>query len=236
MSCREFDVDAYFDGELPLPDALAIERHLSECKACHDRHEGMRWLRSEIRTAQLDYAPPASLVRLARASARPRSSWRWGAGLAAAAAVAALFVTPRLLAPALDSEVVDAHLRSLAAPSLVDVPSSDRHTVKPWFQGKLRFAPSVPDLSGEGFVRAGGRVEVLSGERAAALVYKRGEHVINLFMAETRGVGRQGASEAGGYHVVSWTDRGLRYWAVSDVDRRELERFAQLVNSRRRPE
>jgi anti-sigma factor RsiW len=238
VSCREFDgfVDAYFDGELPLGDALATERHLSECDACRGRYEGLRWLRSELHAAQLDYAPPASLARLARASTRPRVSWRWGAGVAAAAALAAVLVAPRLLAPAVDSEIVDSHLRSLAASSLVDVPSSNRHTVKPWFQGKLRFAPSVPDLSADGFVLVGGRVEVLHGERAAALVYKRGEHVINLFIAEARGAGKAGDSESHGYHVASWTDRGLDYWAISDVERRELDRFARLVNSRGAPE
>ena len=127
---------------------------------------------------------------------------------------------------------MDAHLRSLVAANLVDVPSSDRHTVKPWFQGRLSFSPPVPDLSAEGFVLVGGRVEVFSQRRAAALVYKRREHVISLFIAENRGAAPGASSQAQGYHMVSWDDRGLTFRAVSDMDEEGLQGFAALFRSK----
>ena len=239
MSCLEFEtlLDAYFDSELPIPEVLATERHLAGCAACTARYEALGWLRSEIAAAQLEYVPSAALTKRVRQMGRGRAethrAWRWSAGLLAAALLAFL-IGPRFW-PGADRaprEIVDSHLRSLLAANLVDVPSSDRHTVKPWFQGKLAFSPSVPDLSQEGFVLVGGRVEVLDQQRAAALVYKRREHVINLFVAPAGAPSRQRSSETQGFHLICWSTGGLSYWAVSDLNAQELESFAALIRAK----
>jgi anti-sigma factor RsiW len=239
MSCLEFDalLDPYFDGELPIPEVLATERHISECAVCRGRYEGLEWLRAEIKAAHLDYVPSRALTQTVRAlGARhqeQRRSWWWGAGLLAAA-LAAVLLAPRVWVQSdrAGREILDSHLRSLLSSSLVDVPSSDRHTVKPWFQGRIGFSPNVPDLSHEGFVLVGGRLEVINQKRVAALVYKRREHVINLFIAEDHPAESARSSQANGYNLISWTDHGLSHWAVSDLNAQELSSFAQLIRSK----
>jgi anti-sigma factor RsiW len=239
MNCREFDLllEPYFDGELPIPEVLATERHLSECDVCRSRYDNLEWLRGQIKAARLDYTPSPALMQKVRRSGVHgpevrRWSW-WGAGLLAAT-LAILLVAPRVwMQPdRARQEIFDSHLRSLLASSLVDVPSSDRHTVKPWFQGRLGFSPTVPDLAEEGFVLVGGRLEVIHQQRAAALVYKRREHVINLFIAETRAAGPEESSQEQGYNLIFWTDRGLSYWAVSDLNQPELSSFAKLIRTK----
>jgi anti-sigma factor RsiW len=230
-------LDPYFDGELPIPEVLATERHLGECAVCRSRYEGLAWLRKEIRAARLNYLPSPALAKkvqiLGGRGAEAHRSWWWGAGLLAAA-LALFLLGPRvsLQRGGAGREILDSHLRSLLAPGLVDVPSSDRHTVKPWFQGKLGFSPNVPDLSADGFVLVGGRLEVINQERAAALVYKRREHVINLFIAEDVASESGRSSQAQGYNLISWTDRRLSYWAVSDLNATELSSFAQLIRTK----
>jgi anti-sigma factor RsiW len=104
--------------------------------------------------------------------------------------------------------------------------------VKPWFQGRLGFSPNVPDLSQDGFALVGGRIEVIHQQRAAALVYKRREHVINLFIIEDRAAETNRSSQEQGYNLLSWTDKGLSYWAVSDLNPGELSTFAQLIRTK----
>jgi anti-sigma factor RsiW len=153
----------------------------------------------------------------------------------AAAALILLVVPVRLLRTGAvsDREVLDNHLRSLMASHLVDVPSSDHHSVKPWFQGRLSFSPDVPDLSAEGFVLTGGRLEMMRGEPAAAIVYKCREHVINLFVAPANQADSQPRAQSSeGYNLVTWVKSSLNYWAVSDLNARELMQFAQLARGR----
>jgi anti-sigma factor RsiW len=115
----------------------------------------------------------------------------------------------------------------------VDVPSSDQHTVKPWFQGKLNFSPPVPDLSGDGFVLLGGRLEVIHQLPAAAIVYGRRQHVISLYVSPSTGVDAQAElRNMGGYHLLHWTEDKLSYWAVSDVDPGDLRRFGDLIRGK----
>jgi len=187
-------------------------------------------------SSDLDFASDAVLQRL-RASIEPkgwRIAWRTPAFLAAAAAVVVLafllpgrFTTGRA---STDREIIDSHLRSLLGDHLIDIPSSDRHTVKPWFQGKIEFAPPVPDLSSEGFTLVGGRLDVIDTRKVAALVYKRRDHIINLWISQ--GNAGQGESELGGYHVLRWSKDGLTYRAVSDLDVAELRTFATTIRNR----
>ena len=237
MSCPEFEalVDAYFDDELGVSESQEAARHLARCTGCQTRYEALEWLRTEIREAGVEYAPSPRLTRTIRrmGPARKQVVWWWGTGLLAAALLLIL-LAPRVWWRGGDvgQQAMDAHLRSLVAANLVDVPSSDRHTVKPWFQGRLSFSPPVPDLRADGFVLVGGRVEVFNQQRAAALVYKRGEHVISLFIAENRSGTPGVSSQAQGYHVVSWVDRGLAFWAVSDLNEEGLQGFAVLFRSK----
>jgi anti-sigma factor RsiW len=168
-------------------------------------------------------------------------SWRWRAvyavpALALVLLAAALVVgvnVRRARNQQIAGELADLHVATMASPTPVDVVSSDRHTVKPWFQGKTNFAPTVPDLSANGFPLVGGRLDVLQQQRIAALVYKRQEHVINLFVVPVDSRSESpGKWDAGGYHVVSWVRNGFRYWAVSDVNADDLWTFADLFQSR----
>jgi anti-sigma factor RsiW len=241
VNCHDAErlLNPYLDGELDIPSLLEVERHLDECATCERKYRDLVRLGEEIAAARLAYRPPPELAgRIQRArgnAARPPRRWWRAAGLVWAAAAALAFV---LLLPRLpigrsveDGEVVDAHLRSLLPGRLVDVANSDRHTVKPWFQGKIDFSPNVPDLSAEGFVLAGGRVDVVRRSRGAALVYRRREHVINVFVAEGAGA-RDRAWQSGGYNVVRWSSGPLTYWAVSDLNAGELGEFAGLMRGR----
>jgi anti-sigma factor RsiW len=199
-----------------------------------------------LREALPTYEAPESLRAWARAQAesegqshdRVRSRrtlprFAYAAGLVAAVALG--WTGQRVLdasrdgtssQKALVTALVDTHVRSLMADHLTDVLSSDHHTVKPWFAGKVPFAPSVPELQSQGFPLIGGRAEFVAGHTAAALVYGRGPHTINLFIWPTAAadVGAP-ATSYNGYSLVHWTDRGLTYWAVTDAAATELDAF-----------
>ncbi len=245
MNCLEAQplLHPYVDGELDAASVVAVGRHLAECESCARRLHDVEELRREIAEAGLEFAPRPELARKVAVAAKrvsrgPLGWWirpfAWGAGMAAVAAALVILALPaaRVRGPAVQSEIVDAHIRSLMTPHLVDVPSSDHHTVKPWFQGKLNFSPEVPDLAAQGFVLAGGRVDVVDGAPAAAIVYRRRDHVINVFVSAGGGRDeRPRASAARGYNLVDWTKGGLSYRAVSDLNSSELRTFAELLGS-----
>ena len=242
---------AYLDDELGVGDSIRVEQHLAACLRCRRYREEALALRSAIVDAELFERPSPGLenrVREAvRAAARAelpqRARFRivplaWAAAtVVAAAGLSALFIAQRgrsseqtLIA----GEIVDEHIRSLQAGHLLDVPSSDRHTVKPWFQGKLDFAPSVPDLSDRGWILQGGRLGYVNGRSVAVLVYQRRKHEINVFLWPNRGrpddtIHRQ---EAQGYHVLHWNGPAMTYWIVSDLDPVELRQFAELIRGK----
>jgi anti-sigma factor RsiW len=189
---------------------------------------------------------PATTSRLSPPNARrswssslPTSwltSWRalfggFALGTALSAAVATTLVIAVMRndqEQRIASDVVSAHLRSLQAGHLTDVETSDQHTVKPWFNGKLDVAPPVIDLTAQGFTLIGGRLDYVDGKPAGSIVYRRRNHVINLFVAQHHAVDRSAAfSTIHGFNIRHWTDEGLDLWAVSDLNSEELEEFAE---------
>ena len=247
---RELLLHGLADGELDAANALIMEEHLRSCSGCAAtfgeiirqkklfKNAGLRFdaspaLRDRIRAAiaaegEEEVLPARPSFKLLRS---PRS-WFPQAGIAfSAAALAAsllLFVSSQNPAPSLDDELVAGHVRSLLASHLTDVPSSDQHTVKPWFLGKLNFAPPVVDLSKKDFPLIGGRLDYIGGRVVAAIVYKRHGHVINLFVWPA---GKQQAvpETAEGYHLLSWTRGGFSYAAVSDLNPDELHEFKSAL-------
>jgi len=251
VNCRETErlLPAYVDDELDLVHSLEVEEHLGECRACASALRQQRTLKEAMAGHAPYYTAPVELRELVErqaaahfgsadlAPSRPsrRSSWRAGRWLALAAAsvfaVAVIWrVAPRPLRPipdALESQVVASHVRSLLASHLMDVPSSDHHTVKPWFTGKLDFAPEVPDLSGQGFTLAGGRLDYLNGRTVAALVYQRRNHTINLFTWPSQTADQAvERSPRDGFHVLHWSRGGMEWWAVSELNADELLELA----------
>jgi anti-sigma factor RsiW len=186
---------------------------------------------SLIRDHARYYKAPPSLERKILQSIRrekPRD-WRWYAIAATVLLTASLAANIALLTSRPSSQqvladnVVAAHIRSLAGEHLLDVPSSDHHTVKPWFNGRLDFSPDVREI--EGFVLAGGRIEYFEGRPAAALVYMRRKHVVNLFTWPSSRPATAFDETQNGYHVRAWSEAQMTYWAVSDLNESELNQF-----------
>jgi len=241
-------LDAHIDGELDATTNRDIAGHLSECSACAALRDERITLRHTLRThAPYFKAPPALAPALRRAMAqsvavaKPRSaglSWFHAAAFATVAALAGLLGGYWLAQPLADyplrEPAVASHVAALAPThELIQVASSDQHTVKPWFQGKLDFAPPVKDLSGDGFTLLGARLDHVADKPAAAVVYRIRKHVINLFVwrASERAPDALATSSVRGFSVATWAADGLRFAAVSDVEARDLARFAQRVSS-----
>ncbi len=242
MNCREaLDlVHGYIDGELDLVKSLEIEQHLGACPACKVQYDELRELASGIRAHALYHATPAALrARVAAALPRKTSAgaWRWR-GMAAALALCTVLGLGFGLGwlqsggeDGLAREVVDAHVRSLMADHLMDIASTDRHTVKPWIDGKLDFAPPVQDLAAQGYPLAGGRLDYLGGRGVMALVYRRHAHVINLFIWPQASAADSGVRSESiqGYNLAHFSRAGMVFWAVSDVGPEEFKTFIGLV-------
>jgi anti-sigma factor RsiW len=255
---RELLLHGLADGELDAENALALEDHLRSCKGCAAAYSEILRQKEALRSDSLRFRAPASLRRRISAAMaaenetgtgtvemrahRPASDGkskfhRFNIGYAgtafSAVALAAsliLFVGSWNRTPSLDSQLVAAHVRSLLVSHLTDVASSDQHTVKPWFLGKLDFAPPVIDLAQSGFPLVGGRLDYLGGRVVPALVYQRHGHVINLFVWP-EGQMTAAPETLDGYHVVGWTQGGFTYAAVSDLNLPELLEFRHALQT-----
>ena len=233
---------AYVDGELDLANAHETERHLEVCADCRGTEKAIRELRSALTSEATAYRAPAHLRRNVRTALRretkstrqtlsPWMMFATGAAFSAVILGVVFFQTTRAArTDGIVNQVVANHVRSLLAAQLVDVVSSDQHTVKPWFDGKIDFAPEVRDLAAYGFPLVGGRLDYLDGKTVAALVYQRNKHPINLFItaAPTDRNTSPTATTRRGYNVLAWTNNGLKYWAVSDLNQAELRQLAEL--------
>jgi anti-sigma factor RsiW len=239
-------IESYVDGELDLVRNLEIEEHLGDCPACAPMHQDTLELRSRLRDDVSYFRAPEDLRQRVRAIAHEKKAvtirsrvplWTWSGAIAAVLLL--VVITAGLVRRAADSsreqmitqEIVADHVRSLMANHLTDVTSTDQHTVKPWFNGKLDFAPPVDDFAAQGFPLIGGRLDYLDGQPVAALVYQRRLHPINLFVwtAPEKYSEKSTQLTRQGYNIFYWTRDGLTYCAISDLAADEMQTFAALL-------
>jgi anti-sigma factor RsiW len=231
MTCETAPLHAYFDGELDAAMSAAVTEHIASCDACRETYARLESMRNAIRNDAPYYdAPPELAQRITRSlRKRPAPVRQWLAIAAAVAFAVSLGANLALLrrTQPVEQALVEDHIRSLIGSHLLDVPSTDQHTVKPWFNGKLDFAPDVRDFAAEGFPLVGGRIDYAAGRPIAALVYHRRAHTINLFTWPDASSHARSFS-TNGYNVLHWTHAGLSYFAVSDVTPGDLERLRDL--------
>ncbi|HKO71420.1 MAG TPA: anti-sigma factor [Bradyrhizobium sp.] len=239
MTCDDAEVllHALIDGELDAGHAREVEDHIATCPRCGQRLAAYREMSKAITAADLSYTAPASLRRRIEATLpemhKPsrRAVLRGFAMGSAVSAIAASGIVAIVLRSddeaRMKSEIVSAHLRSLQAGHLTDVLSTDQHTVKPWFNGKLDVAPPVVDLTAQGYTLIGGRLDYVDARAVGAIVYRRRLHVINLFVTQTASTEHRPARTETfqGFNIRTWSDGGLNYWAVSDLAADELAEF-----------
>lgn len=254
MSCQRAEdwIHGYLDGELDLARSLEVEQHMRECEICARSYRTQTTLRSSLKGESLYYGAPEKLKKRIQSSLRkeaksevfPRAfGWRWlrvGASVAFMLLIGVVVwrLMPRSVRLSGDEllaqEIVSDHVRSLQMPGhLTDVLSSDQHTVKPWFDGKVDFAPPVKDFAGQDFRLYGGRLEYLNSRPVATLIYQRRLHYINLFIwpAEQAGSTGEVAIQRQGYNLIHWSSSGMNFWAISDLNNVELREFAFLVQA-----
>jgi anti-sigma factor RsiW len=243
MDCKEMHVlSSYLDHELDLVRSLEAERHLKNCEICTQNYKAQRTLRNLMAESSLYLRAPLALQDRVCANMGPMDAkrqksftirWQW---LATAASFAFVFLLGWImghsqLSPSSDvsakQEIVSNHVRSLLPGHLTDVLSSDQHTVKPWFSGKLDFSPPVKDLASQGFPLLGGRIDYVNHKTVAVLIYRHNQHIINLFLSYSPGKTNKEPVVATlqGYNIIQWIDSEVVYHAVSDLDKTELGDF-----------
>lgn len=253
MTCDQAHqlLHAYLDDELDLATALQIEAHLPDCPRCRRELEAARAVGRAVAQPAIYYPASAELrerleraiqSRMGESSAPPherflKAWWRRPMAFSGLAAAMLLIVcSVMLFLPAHASrgqidDLVGSHVRSLEADHLMDVASTDQHTVKPWFAGKLEFSPPVIDLSAQGFPLVGGRLDYLDQKKVAALIYRRNKHVINLFIWPGETTAEVDARQ--GFNLIRFECKGMVCWAVSDLNAAELQQFADLFKAQK---
>ena len=243
MTCDEFKQQSqeYMDERLKVDDAARVEGHAKSCPACARELANAKTLSGALRNTKLVYKAPDALKRrieaMGRAPVRPRRFWPLALAASIAIAAAAGWTSYRITTNAPDEsalrDVVASHIRSLMADHIADVASTDKHTVKPWFSGKLAFSPRVDDFASKDFTLTGGRLDYVADTPVAALIYQRRKHVINVFTWPAgENSSASSASVRRGYNALHWTGKGMQYWAVSDLNAAELGELKALIEER----
>jgi anti-sigma factor RsiW len=250
MRCAECRtvMHAYIDDELDIPTSALVVEHIADCKECDGAYAQALALRTGIRSHATRFDVPAALASRVHAAIAGQSHdhrqrlkwWTWlnaGASFACAAVLAyslVLYQAAPSRTERLAEEIANSHTRSLMVDHLTDVASSDQHTVKPWFTGKLPYSPPVVDLAQQDFALIGARLDYIGAQAVAALVYKRRGHLVNLYVwPDTGSKAEAGESSTDrGYQQVRWLGAGMRFWAISDINARELQEFQALLAAR----
>jgi anti-sigma factor RsiW len=246
MNCQQARplIEPYADGELDAAAILELEKHIHDCPACALAWRNAQGLKKALKQDALFFTAPKELRRRVKAGLHSQfetksfwnfGNWNWltAATTGVATACLALLLTMTLTRPSAQQqftqEIVSSHIRSLMANHVLDVVSTDQHTVKPWFNGKLDFSPPVKDLKAQEFPLIGGRLDYIGGRSVAALIFHRNKHVINLFIWPTNDKDSKPASlkPIQGYNVIHWTNAEMTFWAVSDLNEKELLEFVQ---------
>jgi anti-sigma factor RsiW len=244
MNCSDELIGGYLDRELDLSLHVALEQHIAVCEHCSEICAGLRTQKETIRSQAPYYRAPARLQRAIAEALRKNSepergghresfAWRWFA--VAATVLLAASVTWNVAGfwyaqrEAIAQTLIASHIRSLMGNHLLDVASTDQHTVKPWFNGRTDFSPEVQDFGVQGFPLVGGRLDYVDGRTVAALIYRRRQHFINMFTWPSNSAySKESQLARNGFNVLQWSDGSMTYWVVSDLDSAELSEFRRL--------
>jgi anti-sigma factor RsiW len=248
MTCQQAKplIDPYADSELEASAILELEQHIENCSACAVAWRNLQSLKKALKQDALYFTAPLELRQRIKAELPspakrppPRPSWQWNWNWLTTALSGALAVCLALLLMVIQTrpsseqqlaqEIVASHVRSLMASHVTDVASTDQHTVKPWFNGKLDFSPPVKNLAGQEFPLMGGRLDYLAGRSVAALVFQRHKHVINLFVWPAKEADSKPTpvTSSQGFNLIHWSQNGMVFWVVSDLNAKELMEFVQ---------
>jgi len=246
MNCGQAKslIGPYADGELEASAIVDLEKHIRDCSACAVAWRNLQVLRKTVKQDVLYFTAPTELRQRIKAglpsrrraiAQQPAWSWNWlttavsGAFALCLALLLMVMQTHPSSEQQLEREIVSSHVRSLMPGHSLDVASSDQHTVKPWFNGKLDFSPPVKDLAAQEFPLVGGRLDYVGGRSVAALVFQRHKHIINVFVwpvSEENSLPTV-ITPRQGYNLIRWCDAGMIFWAVSDLNQKELMEFGQ---------
>ncbi|HEY2861785.1 MAG TPA: zf-HC2 domain-containing protein [Terracidiphilus sp.] len=240
MTCAPHQLDAYIDGELAAADAAAVEEHLHTCAACSREALARMQLKHAVRSAAQAFAPSADFRARVAASIKPARTpmrlFRSPMLLGSLAAVLLIAVSIPLLARRYErshatAELLDIHIATLASVNPVDVLSTDRHTVKPWFQGKLPFTFNLPELADSPYKLTGGRLIYFEHNPGAQLLFSLHQHRFSVFIVQDTGPAPASAQNENGFNVESWTAAGLRYTILSDAAPNDVHALAVLLRT-----
>lgn len=249
MECKDIaaHIEPYLDGELTLSDRREVEKHLPQCSNCSAQLESLQVLHGAISNMTYDNVP-ASLKKNIHAGLKDitgeddnynHTLFGWlgfsGGAMALVSVIVWAMVSVNFTVPMqarVSEEIITAHVRSLLVDHATDIVSTDSHTVKPWFNGKLDFSPAVKNYAQQGFILLGGRLDYINKKTSSALVYKKRAHIINVFITRAEADNQSmniSTSHQQGYNLLHWSNSGLEYWVISDLNKSELGELAQLL-------